>query len=111
MNYENTRVTTIIAKTGNYLNEPIPGSKEAIHAHVRGLERLGFELLEVRVDWQMLLDEKKAQNLHPKDAHLTEMDRKVDLNARIANIERDVSFLKGLETLVAQRIDIARSLY
>lgn len=111
MDYSNERVINIISQVGNYLREPLPDTKTAGIEHITGLEKLRFELLEVTVDWQKLLAEKKNQYLHPKDANLTELDRTTMLNASLANIQRDVSFLVELNTLIAQRIELAQTIY
>lgn len=111
MNYENTRVTTIIAKIGNYLREELPDDQGELEEHLTKLEALRFELLEVTVDWQRLLSEKKSQYLHPKDTNLTELDRTTMLNASIGNIQRDVNFLVGLDGLITQRLELGKLLY
>lgn len=106
--YDNKRVLDIVSKVGALLREPLkPGP---IEPKLVALEPLQFELLEVRVDWQMLLSEKKNQYLHPKDKDMTELDRRTQLNASLANIERDCEFLVGLEKLVEQRIELGKAL-
>ena len=111
MNYDNSRVTSIISRIGNYLREELPEDDVEGERHLAALEALCFELLEVTVDWKCLLAEKKSQYLHPKDSAMTELDRKVSLNASVATIKRDVDFLTGLQTLVTQRIELAKSIY
>lgn len=110
MNYDNKRVLDIVSRVGALLREPIRLPDKQRELQLIAIEALSFELLEVRVDWQMLLAEKKSQYLHPKDKDLTEMDRKISLNASLANIERDCSFLTGLEKLVEQRIQLGKAL-
>lgn len=109
--YDNSRVTSIISRIGNYLREELPEDTVEGERHMAGLDALRFELLEVTVDWKQLLTEKKSQYLHPKDSNLTELDRRISLNASIANIERDVDFLTGLHDLITQRIELGKSLY
>lgn len=111
MDYQNQRVISIISQVGNYLREPLPDTKQAGIEHLTGLEKLRFDLLEVTVDWQKLLAEKKSQYLHPKDPNFTELDRTTMLNATIANIQRDVSFLVELNTLITQRLELAKTIY
>lgn len=106
--YDNERVISIVSKVGVYLRDPI--SINTLKTKIVGLESLRMELLEVRVDWQQLLAEKKNQMLYPKDKDKTELDRRVMLNASIANIERDCEFLVGLEKLVEQRLELEREL-
>lgn len=96
----------IIRRVGVFLREPIP--EVDIEDHLSGLEALRFDLAEATVDWQRLLAEKKNQMLHPKDKELTDMDRKVMLNASIAVIERDYEFLLRLEGLVSDRLDLGK---
>lgn len=109
--YENKPVIAIIASIGNYLREELPRDQAKLRDHLAGLEAQRMELLEVTVDWKMLLAEKKSQYLHPKDANLTELDRTTMLNASIANIQRDVSFLEVLVDLVTQRIQLGKTIY
>lgn len=108
--YDATRVNTIIALVGNYLREKLPKDNEELAKQLVELEALRFQLLEVTVDWQQLLAEKKGQYLHPKDSNFTELDRRVMLNAHLANIERDVNFLLGLELLVTQHLQLGKAL-
>lgn len=109
--YDNSRVTSIISQIGNYLREELPEDQIEGERHLAALDALRFELLEVTVDWKCLLAEKKSQYLHPKDSSMTELDRRVSLNASVATIERDVDFLMGLQDLVTQRIELGKSLY
>ena len=104
--YDNSRVMDIISRVGALLRVPIVVGGQDLPA----LDALRFELLEVRVDWGQMLAEKKSQYLHPKDKNLTELDRKISLNASLANIERDYEFLVGLEKLVEQRIELGKAL-
>lgn len=109
--YDNAKALTIIAKVGAVLRQPLVYSEpKSVKAALTALECLSVDLLEARVEWQQLLDEKKSQYLHPKDKDLTEMDRKISLNASLANITRDYEFLVGLEKLVAQRMELGRAL-
>lgn len=104
--YENTRVTDIIARVGAYLRQPLSIHKSELIKALTALESLRIDLLEVSVDWQEMLAEKKAQYLMPKDKDWTELDRKTRLNAQLANIERDAEFLAGLQVIVQERIKL-----
>lgn len=106
--YDNARVTELTAIVGSYLREPLPGTVSDLKAALIALESLRSRLLEVRVDWQMMLAEKRSQYLMPKDKDWTELDRKTRLNAQLANIERDCEFLIGLESLIKERIDLGQ---
>lgn len=102
--------TEIISKIGAFLREPLPSTKNDLKDALIGLEGLRMELLDARVNWQMMLAEKRAQYLMPKDKDWTELDRKTRLNAQLANIERDTEFLLGLEKLVTERIQLGKIL-
>lgn len=96
----------IIKRVGALLREPISANPKDITK----LEALRYELLETRCRWQQLLAEKKANMLYPKGKEVTELDRKVMLNASVANIEHDYEFLVGLERLVSDRLTLYPSL-
>jgi len=96
----------IIKDIGAYLSEQIPNTKQELIIHLAGLESLRYRLAESRVEWMLLLDEKKNQMLHPKDKDLTEMDRKIMLNASIGIINKDYEFLTKLELIVEDRIKL-----
>jgi hypothetical protein len=105
--YDNQRVMDIVSRVGAMLREPLGGN---LSAQLVGLEALRSDLLAVRVDWQQMLAEKKAQYLMPKTKDTNDIDRRVSLNASLANIERDVEFLVGLEALVKERLELGRAL-
>lgn len=100
--------TEIIKRVGIYLSNAMPDGKDKLVAHLRGLEATRYKLAEATADWLQLLHEKKNQMLHPKDKELTEMDRRVMLNASIAIIERDYEFLCKLDVLVKDRIELGK---
>lgn len=110
MNYDNSRVVEIVALVGSFLRERLPTTPNELKQALTGLEMLRMQLLEVRVDWQMLLAEKKSQMLYPKDKEMTELDRRTRLNASVANIERDTEFLLGLEKIIDDRLKFGQSL-
>lgn len=66
---------------------------------------LRYELAVAVADWNKLLAEKRRQMLWPKDKELTEMDRKIRLDADIAQIERDYKLLELIWEIV---VDIIR---
>lgn len=98
--YDNQDVVSIVSRLGAVLREPVGSCDISL------LDSLRFDLLDVRVRWGAMLAEKKSQYLHPKDPTLTELDRKVMLNASLANIERDYEFLLGCEVLVESKINL-----
>lgn len=109
--YDNSKLLAIVSKVGEHLREPLDyHSPELVKEALVSLECLRADLLEVRVSWKQLLDEKRSQYLHPKDKDLTEMDRRIGLNASLANIERDYEFVFGLEKLIEQRMELGRVL-
>lgn len=98
----------IIAKVGSYLREPL--SVDKLQDQLIGLEALRFELAERKVEWLQLLHEKESQMLYPKDKDMTELDRKVRLNASVAVIRKDYEMLATLEKLVEQRLQFGKLL-
>lgn len=79
--------------------------------NVENLAKLQFELAQKKTEWMQLVYEKENQMLHPKDKELTEMDRRVMLNASTAVIKKDYEMLVTLERLVRDRIDLFKRLY
>lgn len=103
--------TEVFRVVGRYLSEPLRyKDKEALKLDLVDLDAVRMKLSEARVDWLKLLHEKESQMLHPKDKDLTEMDRKVMLNASVAVIKRDYEFLVSLEKLVEERLALGREL-
>ena len=94
----------IISKVGQYLQETLTVD------NVKELEKLRFELAEKKNEWLQKLHERENQMLHPKDKELTELDRKTMLNASVAVIRRDYEFLKDLDRIVEQRIELFKIL-
>lgn len=89
---------------------PLTPVRRDIPVVLRGLDSVRLDLAKTRADWGQLLAEKKNQMLHPKDKELTEMDRRIMLNASVAQIERDYDFLCTLETLVHERLELGKLL-
>lgn len=102
--------TEIMRRAGMYLRVTMPDAKAKLKEHLRVIEAVRYELAETRADWGKMLAEKKSQYLHPKDKEFTEMDRKIMLNAQLADIERDYEFLCTIELLVKERIDLGKVL-
>lgn len=103
--------TEIIRRVGGVLREPLPLDQADLYIHLNTLDALRYDLAEASVDWHRLLEEKKNQMLHPKDKDLTDMDRKVMLDASVAVISRDYEFLSKLEELVKERIELGKLFY
>lgn len=71
---------------------------------IEAISRLRYDLAVSLVDWQELLANKKRQVLWPKDKELTEMDRKIRLDADISQIERGYSLLELCWEIVSDLI-------
>jgi hypothetical protein len=99
-----------IEAVAKYLKEPLPDDTIDLKEHLIGLESVQYELAEARVDQQRLLHEKENQMLHPKDAALNDLDRRVMLNASVAVIKRDLEFLVTLEKLSSERLSFGQKL-
>ena len=99
-----------IQGVAKYLQNPLPDDMGDLKEHLIGLEAAQYKLAEARVDWQRLLHEKESRMLHPKDANLTELDRRTMLNASVAVIKRDLDFLLTLEKLSSERLIFGQKL-
>lgn len=102
--------TAIIAKVGRYLGKALPDDREALIKHIKGLEALRFELAEAVAEQHKLVAEMKQRMLHPKDKDYTELDRNVMLDAHISVIRKDYEFLVEIQTIIRDRIDLAKLL-
>lgn len=100
----------IIHKIADYLGKPLPILKQDIIEHLRGLESHQQELAELSCKWQRMVREKENQMLHPKDANLTELDRKTMLNSSVAVLRQDHEYLKRLEELSKDRLEFGKLL-
>lgn len=68
------------------------------------LEDLRFKLAELLTNKGWELAEKRRQVLWPKDKDLTELDRKIRLEADTAQLERDYTLLKLAWEVVSDRL-------
>jgi len=93
----------IVNKISPLLQQTI--SKE----NVIKLEALRFDLVELIVDKGQELAERRKQMLWPKgEEKMTELDRKIRLDADTAQIERDYQLLVKVEQVISERIQLAR---
>ena len=74
------------------------------------LEILRPGILLARVSAYQTLCKAREQYRHPKDKDLTDFDRKTMLEASVADIQAHYEAAKGLEELVAERIDLLKLL-
>lgn len=102
--------TEIIRRAGMYLKVAMPDAKAKLTDHLRMLDSVRLDVAETKADWGKLLAEKKNQMLHPKDKDLTDMDRRIMMNASVAVIERDYNFLCDIDRLLGERIDLGKLL-
>jgi hypothetical protein len=101
----------IIGKVATFLGSPLPyANRDDLKAHLVGLEALGMELAKTRTDWLKTLHEAENNVLYPKDKDFTELDRRVRLQAAVAEIKRDYDYLVALEELTARRLELGRLL-
>ena len=69
------------------------------------LEGVREPLLKLRVDKYVELTQAREKVRHPKDKDLTDWDRKVMNDARVAELQAEYDYLLGLEELVKERIN------
>lgn len=94
----------IIGKVGALLRQPMTPD------NLKELDALRFELLETKNDLMQTLYEQRSRMLMPKDKNLSELDRKVSMNASTAVMERDYTFLCDLDRIIEQRLQLAQKL-
>lgn len=96
----------ILAEAGALLRKP-PSKEVALE-----LSDIRFPLAEEKVKMLRLVYEKRKQMLWPKDAEkgLTELDRTTRLNGDLAPLEADYEFIKTIELLIEQRLELIKLL-
>lgn len=88
----------------------MPRNKDKLVDHMLGLEACRYDLSQKMVEWHMLLADKKAIALRPKDKDYTELDRNVLLEADISIIRKDYDFLVKLDELIKDRLELGKVL-
>lgn len=99
---------SIITQTGELLREPLPTKATDLVAHVTALEALRYELADKTYEWQQMLYEKRMQMLWPKEKDKTELDRKTFLDGQTSIIQRDYEFMREIQELIKDRLDLTR---
>lgn len=94
---------TIIKRSNEFLDKDIPISESDLETALIDCERLRKDILNVRIDAQIELAKKRGQYLHPKDRDLTELDRKIMLDAHTTTELQRFELLLGLELLLKDR--------
>lgn len=77
---------------------------------VADFDKVRPRLLSMRVELYKKLCKAREQYRHPKDKELTDFDRKTMLEASVAEIQADYETVRGLETLVGERVDLLKLL-
>jgi hypothetical protein len=105
------RLLSTVKHVTEYLGEPLPYKNQAnLLAHLVGLESVRLELAEARIEWLKLLHTGEQKVLHPKDPHLTELDRKTSLQSMTADLRAEYELLLSLEKLTEDRLSFGRQL-
>ena len=81
-----------------------------LKAALKALHAVSVRCLEARISAQTELANRTLQYLHPKDKDLTDMDRKIMLDAHIREYRANYELLSGYEKLLEQRINIIEEL-
>lgn len=101
----------LITKVSEFLGVPLPDTSTAdLIAHLLGLEATRLEVAKARVAHLKMLHDGEMKTLHPKDKQLTELDRRVMVQAAVSDIRRDYELLVSLEELTKYRLDFGRQL-
>ena len=98
----------IIAKLQPILSKPLSLSK--LQQQILLLQSLRYELAEASTKARESLVERRRTCLYPKDASMTELDRKTRLEADTSAYEQTADFLSKLEEIVADYIQLGRLL-
>lgn len=93
----------IIQRVNALLDLEVPITEPDLETALKDLEMARKPLLEARVQAQIDLAKKRSQYLHPKDRDLTELDRKIMLEANTTTELEYFELLYGLEGLLKDR--------
>lgn len=86
------------------IRDVYPDSKE----RVVELLTAALNVSKIRCGLQEELARRRAQYLFPQEKGKTELDRKISLDASVADIERDYEFARRLETIVDLKLELAK---
>lgn len=92
------------------LAEKLPNTVLLMQDALRELEVHYLPTIEARIKAQAELSNKRLQYVHPKDAALTDMDRKIMLDAHTNEAQADYERLAGLEKALELRVDVMKTL-
>lgn len=98
----------LIKRTNEVLQQPIPLTD--FRPALEGCMKLTAPILTARVASQVELYNKRAQARHPKDKELTDFDRNIMLEGMVSEYTSIYETLRGLEVLLAERIDVLKKL-
>lgn len=93
-----------------FLSKPLPDTINALKATLKQTETHHTEILIARITAQKELAIKRNQYLHPKDPSLTDIDRRIQLDANTSDYQAHHDLLTGLEAALKLRIDIIQTL-
>jgi len=102
--------TEVLKRCGIYLGVALPGGKQKLIDHLKGMEACRFELAKKTAEWHRLVAEQKNRMLHPKDKDLTELDRNTMLEAHVAVVRQDYELLVKLDELIKERLELGKLL-
>jgi len=102
--------TEVMKRVGIYLSVTMPQNKDRLVDHLLGLEACRYDLSQKLTEWHLLLADKKAIALRPKDKDYTELDRNVMLAADVSVIQKDYDFLLKLDELIKDRLELGKVL-
>lgn len=88
------------------LAQEIPKDVSIMKSMLRDLEMRYTAVIEVRIQAEAELAQRRLQYLHPKDAQYTDFDRKIMLEGNIAEYKAEYDRAQALEDALKQRLDI-----
>ena len=96
----------LISNLKRVLSAKLPESHDGAKSSLGACMQLSEPILTARVNAQYILANKREQARHPKDKEYTDLDRGVMLEAAVSEYMRDYELLRGLETLLAERLNV-----
>lgn len=77
-----------------------------IKRHLIELDSARLDIAQKRIQALIDLHVAEMKVLHPKDPHLTELDRKTSLQAYTAELRKEYEIYLALEELVKERVQL-----
>lgn len=99
-----------IAGVKSLLGTKLPKDIDKLKEVLRNIEWRHIGIMSARIEAQANLQTKRLRYLHPKDKEMTDMDRKIQLDANTSEEQAKYEKLASIEKALEQRITVIKAL-